>query len=78
MTNKNNQNNQIENTEKLAKLKESIEKEEEKLFLLISKALENNDEATHNYLKQKQLQCVAELRLIKHIENNFTEEFMIC
>ena len=62
----------------LLKLKAGIEKEEEKLFFRISEALSNNDESTYNTLKQRQLQCTAELRLIQHIENNFTGDFMVC
>lgn len=62
----------------LMKLKADIEKEEEKLFFRISEALSNDDESTYNTLKQRQLQCTAELRLIQHIENNFTGDFMIC
>ena len=61
----------------LMKLKDYIEKEEEKLLFRISEAFSNGDESTYNSLKQRQLQCTAELRLIQHIENNFKGDFMI-
>lgn len=63
---------------KLNKLKKNIEEKQDELFKEIAVALGNNDTDTYNHLKQLQLQCAAELRLIKHIESCMTDEFLIC
>lgn len=64
--------------EKMEDLKKKIEEKLEELNKEINKALGSNDRETYNHLKQLQLQCTAELRLIKHIEDGFKEVFLIC
>lgn len=63
---------------KLNKLKKEITDKQDELFKEISVALGNGDNDTYNCLKQLQLQCSAELRLISHIENGMKGDFMIC
>lgn len=63
---------------KLGSLKEDIKKKDEELLKEICNATANNNIEQYNYLKQLQLQCAAELRLIKHIEDGFKDEFFIC
>lgn len=63
---------------KLGSLKEDIKKKDEELLKEICNATANNNIEQYNYLKQLQLQCAAELRLIKHIEDEFKDEFFIC
>lgn len=70
--------NNKEYNEKLNELKCKIEEKEEMLFKQISKALADGDNSTYNRLKQMQLQCKAELRLIAYIENGMEGEFFIC
>lgn len=67
----------VVDVEKLNQLKSKIEEQEDRILAQISEALKNDDESTFNVLKQRQLQCTAELRLIQHIENNFKGDFMI-
>lgn len=67
-----------EYNEKLNELKCKIKEKEELLFGQISKALADGDTSTYNRLKQMQLQCEAELRLIAYIENGMEGEFFIC
>jgi len=64
--------------DKLEELKNRISEREKELFDEINNALGNKDEEQYRYLKQLQLQCTAELRLIKYIENCFKGDFMIC
>ena len=64
--------------DKLNKIKEDIEAKEQELFNEINNALGSKDYEAYNHLKQLQLQCTAELRLIKHIEDDMQGEFMIC
>lgn len=63
---------------KLDELRCKIEEKEELLFKQISKALADGDDTMYNHLKQMQLQCKAELRLIEHIKNGMIGEFFIC
>lgn len=63
---------------KMNKLKEEISNKNNELIKEINQALSNDDNATYEHLKQLQLQCAAELRLIKHIENEFKDDFIIC
>ena len=63
---------------KLDELRCKIEEKEELLFKQISKALADGDDTMYNHLKQMQLQCKAELRLIAYIENGMEGEFFIC
>jgi len=64
--------------DKLEELKKRIEEKEQELFNEINNALGNRDEESYRYLKELQLQCTAELRLIKHIENGLDGDFVIC
>lgn len=63
---------------KLKELKEKIENKEKELLNEINHSLANRDESAYNHLKQLQLQCRAELRLIKYIEDGLEGDFMIC
>ena len=64
--------------EKLNQLKSKIEEKEDRILAQISEALKNDDESTFNHLKQLQLQCTAQLRLIKYIEKGLDGEYTIC
>ena len=63
---------------KLNELRETIERKNKQFLDSENKALLNKDIATYDSLKQKRLQCEAELRLIKFIENDFEGDFVIC
>lgn len=65
--------------EKLNKVKEEITKKNDELLSEISGALANNDRNTYDYLKTLQLQCEAQLRLIRFIESDFKDDkYIIC
>lgn len=64
--------------DKLNELKEVIERKNKQFLDAENKALLNKDITAYDSLKQKRLQCEAELRLIKFIENNFEGDFVIC
>ena len=63
---------------KLNILKEEIEEKNMELFDSISGALASGDTDTYNHLKQMQLQCEAELRLIRYIEDGMVDKFIVC
>lgn len=64
---------------KLNELKILIEARNEQLLKEENHALAVGDNNSYNYLKQMQLQCVAELRLIEHIKfGDDNSKFMIC
>lgn len=65
--------------DKMEELKKRIEEKRDELLAEINHVLGNNDNNTYQHLKSLQLQCDAELRLIKHIETNFEDKnFIIC
>lgn len=64
--------------DKLNELRETIERKNKQFLDAENKALLNKDIAAYDSLKQKRLQCEAELRLIKFIENDFEGDFVIC
>lgn len=65
--------------EKLNKVKEEITEKNKELLSEISGALANNDRNTYDYLKTLQLQCEAQLRLIRLFESDFEDsKYTIC
>ena len=64
--------------DKLNDLKRAIKERETELFSEINVALGNNDTEAYTHLKQEQLQCTAELRLIRYLENGLEGDFTIC
>ena len=65
--------------EKLNKVKEDITRKNDELLSEISGALANNDTNTYDYLKTLQLQCEAQLRLIRLLESDFKDDkYIIC
>lgn len=65
--------------EKLNKVKEEITEKNKELLSEISNALANYDRSTYEYLKTLQLQCEAQLRLIRLIESDFEDDrYIIC
>ena len=64
--------------EKLSELKKEISEKCDELLNEMNKAISDNDGSAYISLKQRELQCQAELRLIKHIENGFKDKFLIC
>ena len=65
--------------EKLNKVKEDITRKNDELLSEISGALANNDRNTYDYLKTLQLQCEAQLRLIRLLESDFEDsKYIIC
>lgn len=63
---------------KMEELQVEIQEKENQLFKEISDALARGDNITYLHLKQMQIQCSAELRLIKHIKDGFKDNFVIC
>ena len=66
------------NVEQLNDLKKDIEERQDEILKEIAHALGTGNNDMYNHLKQLQLQCAAELRLIKHIESGMKDEFLIC
>ena len=65
--------------ERALELKTMIEEKNEELLKEIAQALSNNDYKSYNYLKSLQLQCKAELRLLKHLDStDDNKDFIIC
>ena len=65
--------------EKLNKVKEEITEKNKELLSEISGALAINDRNTYDYLKTLQLQCEAQLRLIRLLESDFEDsKYIIC
>lgn len=65
--------------EKLNKVKEDITRKNDELLSEISGELANNDRNTYDYLKTLQLQCEAQLRLIRLLESDFEDsKYIIC
>lgn len=65
--------------EKLNKVKEDITRKNDELLSEISGAPANNDRNTYDYLKTLQLQCEAQLRLIRLLESDFEDsKYIIC
>ena len=64
--------------DKLDELRETIKRKNKQFLDAENKAVLNKDITTYDSLKQKRLQCEAELRLIKFIENDFEGDFVIC
>lgn len=67
-------------SKKLEELKSSIEKRSAELLEQIGHAQGIGDESTYRYLKNLEVQCSAQLRLIRHIESDFndTDRYIIC
>lgn len=65
--------------ERALELRTMIEEKNEELLKEIAQALSNNDYESYNYLKSLQLQCKAELRLLKHLDStDDNKDFIIC
>jgi hypothetical protein len=65
--------------ERTLELKTMIEEKNDELLKEIAHALSNNDYKSYNYLKSLQLQCKAEIRLLKHLDStDDNKEFIIC
>lgn len=64
----------------LSGLRRVIKTKEAQLFDELAKASAENDMSAYSHLKQLQLQCSAELRLLYYLENNQgnPESFMVC
>jgi hypothetical protein len=65
------------NTE-LQELKARIEKRKNEVQYQMNTAVLQGRSSDADSLKQQELQCQAELRLIKHIENDYKDKFIIC
>lgn len=67
------------NSEKLNELKKNIEKKTDELDREINHATVNLSESDVRHLKELKLQCSAQLRLIKFIESDFSDnDYIIC
>ena len=65
--------------ERALELKTMIEEKNEELLKEIAQALSNTNYTSYNYLKSLQLQCEAELRLLKHLDStDDSKDFIIC
>ena len=65
--------------ERALELKTMIEEKNDELLKEIAHALSNTDYTSYNYLKSLQLQCKAELRLLKHLDStDDNKDFIIC
>jgi hypothetical protein len=65
------------NTE-LQELKARIEKRKHDVQYQMNMAMLQGRNTEAESLKHQELQCQAELRLIKHIENDYKDDFIIC
>lgn len=63
----------------LTNLKEKIEDKRSQATKDMSKAVTDNNVALQSSLRERVLQCNAQLRLIKFIESDFTDkDYIIC
>lgn len=64
--------------EELTELRNKIENRNKIICDNIAKALGNGDTESYNNLKQLQMQCEAQIRLIKYITGESKDNYFIC